>query len=533
MHNATRFLLSCSLIALFLSSAASAQSRQAPPGMFKDLNDEIAGDAILIHGKQLFIDDYIIGELDGATKTRHQPIKHPKNPLMVPDKPWEGSFGYSSVIFDQAEGTYKMWYAAWSADQKKQSLCYATSADGIEWRKPLTMPSGSKEQSNVVFGLTHEFNCAGVFKDPADPDPMRRYKMMYSDYPDKTAKTASTSVAFSPDGIHWTPHPKNPLIPFSDSHNCPFWDVQRNRYVAYLRFGPPNDRIISRIESEDFDHWSPKLTVLRAGILDQPFSTVLYQMEVLPYQGMFLGLISTYHGETIKPIPENETEWKDKLDVQLAFSRNGVTWSRVVDAGWLKDARDKSIKRSPESWKRMTTEAAFIPFGEHGRDWDWGAIYPLQGPVVIGDEIRIYYTGHTGRHWGSYHGDKDRLSGIGVATLRLDGFVSFNAGDEAGTLTTKPLVFIGDTLVVNANAAGGSLTVEALDAEGKAIEGFGIADCTPITTDSVRHVLKWKDNPDCHLLQARPIKLRFHLKNAKLYAFEPRIRHNHYLQSYD
>jgi hypothetical protein len=75
--------------------------------------------------------------------------------------------------------------------------------------------------------------------------------------------------------------------------------------------------------------------------------------------------------------------------------------------------------------------------------------------------------------------------------------------------------------------------VEALDENGNPIDGFGIADCTPITTDSVRHVLKWKDNSDCHLLQARPIKLRFHLKSAQLYAFEPKIRHNHYVQSYD
>jgi len=103
---------------------------------------------------------------------------------------------------------------------------------------------------------------------------------------------------------------------------------------------------------------------------------------------------------------------------------------------------------------------------------------------------------------------------------------------EEGTLTTKPLVFLGDTLVVNANATGGSLTVEVLDAEGKVIEGFGTADCAPITADSVRHVLKWKDNPDCHLLQARPVKLRFRLQNTKPHSFEPKIRYNHYLQLY-
>ena len=128
---------------------------------------------------------------------------------------------------------------------------------------------------------------------------------------------------------------------------------------------------------------------------------------------------------------------------------------------------------------------------------------------------------------------KEPNQGIGLAKLRLDGFVSIDAGAEEGTLTTRPLVFLGDTLVVNANAKSGSLVVEALDPKGNIIEGFAGGDCTPITTDSVRHVVTWRGNPDCHLLQAQPIRLRFHFKSAKLYAFEPKTRRNHYLQSYD
>src|SRR5687767_9214228 len=104
-----------------------------------------------------------------------------------------------------------------------------------------------------------------------------------------------------------------------------------------------------------------------------------------------------------------------------------------------------------------------------------------------------------GRNWWNYTGDPPKLDpkarephmGVGLATLRLDGFVSVEAR-EAGTLTTRPLVFLGDTLVVNANAAGGSLRVEALDGAGKPIAGFGADDCEPITTDSVRHVVAWK-----------------------------------------
>ena len=100
-------------------------------------------------------------------------------------------------------------------------------------------------------------------------------------------------------------------------------------------------------------------------------------------------------------------------------------------------------------------------------------------------------------------------------------------------MTTRTLLFIGDTLEVNANAAGGSIRVAALDPAGNVIEGFARQDCTPLTTDSVRHVLQWNGNPDCQLIQARPIKLRFHLNKAKLYSFTPRIRHTHYVPSYD
>jgi len=177
--------------------------------------------------------------------------------------------------------------------------------------------------------------------------------------------------------------------------------------------------------------------------------------------------------------------------------------------------------------------AVFLPYGAFKKDWDWGNIYPHHPPHVVGDEIRFYYTGISARHWSTYHGDEPD-HGVGLATLRLDGFVSVEADPEAeGTLTTKTLLFLGDTLVVNADAEGGSLRVEALDPDGAVIEGFGRSDCTPITTDAIHGVLAWKGSPDCHLLQGRPIRLRFVLNRANLFAFEPQIRHNHYLQSYE
>ena len=44
----------------------------------------------------------------------------------------------------------------------------------------------------------------GLFRDLTDPDPKRRYKMLYCAKPDGTAKSLCTDAAYSPDGIHWT-----------------------------------------------------------------------------------------------------------------------------------------------------------------------------------------------------------------------------------------------------------------------------------------------------------------------------------------
>ena len=505
---------------------AEAQNRKAPPGMFKDLDDVIVGHALIIHDRQLFIDDYVIADLQGVKKVLNRPVKHPRNPIMRKDTKREFAITYGAVVRDESAGLYKLWYQIFGDLNDAESTAgYATSKDGIAWNRSVT---DTKAGTNLALFDPKEpwVGAPGVIIDRHESDPQRRFKMLYLAKPTLKAASLSSCVAYSADGIHWKQEPQNPLIPFSDTQIAPYWDARLARYVAYLRFGPPNIREISRIESADFLHWSPKVTVVKQSKLDAPFATNHYTMTAMPYAGVYVGLLNTYHGETIKPIPD-DSPWMDRLDVQLVFSRNGVTWQRVLKDG----AITATELRGDRDWKQAAVQATFIPDGKFKEDWDWGQIYPHHPPLIVGDEIRFYYTGISGRHWHKYHKDNPDHA-VGLATLRLDGFVSVETEHE-GTLTTKPLVFLGDTLVVNANAQGGSLVVEALDVKGKVIKGFAVGDCARITTDSVRHVVTWKGKPDCHLLQGRPIRLRFHLKNAKLYSFEPRIDHNHYLQSYD
>jgi len=404
-------------------------------------------------------------------------------------------------------------------------LGYATSTDGVHWEKPVI---DAEAGTNIVqFDPPQSWVAgAGVVIDDAEPNDDRRFKMTYLAQPTLKSASLQSCLAYSADGRHWRAEPQNPVIPYSDTQIAPYWDTRLSRFVAYLRFGPPNVRIISRIESRDFLHWSNKVTVVNKSALDAPFATELYTMNVLPYAGAYVGLLNTYHGETIQQIPEDQP-WMDRVDNQLVFSRNGVTWQRVLHDGVATAAQLKEDR----NWKQEAEQATFLPYGEYKRDWDWGQVYPFHPPLVVGDEVRFYYTGMSSRHWASYHKDEPG-SGIGLATLRIDGFVAVEAPD-AGTLTTKPLVFFGDTLVVNADADEGSVVVEALRADGNPLPGFTAADCTPLTTDNVRHVVEWGSRADCALLQGSPIRLRFHLQRAKLYSFEPQIRQNHYLQSYE
>ncbi|MFN0195466.1 MAG: hypothetical protein ACKVT0_01870, partial [Planctomycetaceae bacterium] len=506
MTHTFRIVLALALGALSFGPSLQAQNRTAPPGMFKDLDDEILGDALIVHDKQLFIDDYVIGDMQGVRKKLNQAVKHPKNPIIVRDRPSDGfQVDYGTVAFDPNDRLFKMWYQVIHGEVKDHQnhqylVGYAESTDGITWEKPIV--NEQTGTNHISVDPPERFiGGPGVMIDTHDDDSERRFKMMYVANPEAKPSSLSTRIAYSADGIHWKQEPANPAIPFSDTQISPYWDHKLGRYVAYLRFGPPNIRVVSRIESEDFVHWSPKVTVLNKTKLDAPFNTEFYTMSGVPYEGVYIGLLNTYHGETIKPIPA-DMQWMDRVDNQLIFSRNGVTWQRVAKEGVL----SRSALKEERDWKAEAEQATFLPYGTSKDDWDWGQVYPHHPPIVVDDKIHIYYGGTRGRHWATYHDDPID-SAIGLATLRLDGFVSVET-TETGTLTTRPLVFFGDTIEINANADGGSLAIEALDLEGNPIEGFSKDDCDSITSDGVRHAASWKGNADCHLLQARPIKLR-------------------------
>jgi hypothetical protein len=120
-------------------------------------------------------------------------------------------------------------------------------------------------------------------------------------------------------------------------------------------------------------------------------------------------------------------------------------------------------------------------------------------------------------------------------TQRLDGFLSLDAGDEPGIIITRPFIFEGDDLILNADASKGSIkvgivTLPGVDMTGyniglsdspkKATPGFGADNAVPITSDSVEHIVRWKGDPVVGNLEGEVVRLRIEMQNAKLYAFK-------------
>jgi len=519
MGHQLRLLATASVVLSVLAGMSDAAAPRSP---------QTTGGIGRLSGKQLFIDNHVIDDMKGLTKVLNRPIKHPRNPLAVPDLPWEehGFYANGTVIYDKQDKLFKAWVHLWKHKGKELAAttglyAYMTSSNGVAWKKPLV---NKAEKTNRILppdGDAVGFAGQGVMKDVHDDNPARRYKMLYNSEPDGTSKSLQIGAAYSPDGIRWTAESRNPLIPFGDTQSVPLWDPQRRSYLGFVRTGPPNIRGIARIESRDFAHWSPKVTIFKPGEdkLDQPFRSVPYGMKVLPYAGCFIGLINMYNWETLGPIPKDKL-FQDKVNVQMAFSRNGITWNRVGSNGVIPFA---DLSKDLD-WETIARKQVFLQYGKHKKEWDWGQLYAYQAPVVFNDRIWIYYTGLGSRHWSNYHGDdRPPKSGIGLATLRLDGFVSVQPvpGSQAGILTTRPFVFLGNRILVNADASKGSLRVEVLEADGDPIDGFTVDDCRPFRGDDLRHVLRWNDRTDCRQIQGRPIRLRFHLERSKLFSFTP------------
>ena len=461
--------------------------------------------------RQLFLDDGIVARTSHVTKVQGQVVKHPDNPVIHRDKPWDKGRAdlYGSAVYDPEHERIQLFYSANNVfTGHEDRLAYAESRDeGTTWTKPEfdLIPFGEHNKTNLVM-LPPSMVFAGpcVFRDEHEPDPAKRYKMFTSSYPDTAylgipriyehrgaflfgikdsnlpdgCRKPGMYVAYSSDGIHWNEPAKWFSDMLSDTTQSAFWDTRRDRYIAYVRARTVNDRSIARMESRDFETWSAPTVVLEG-----TRSKSLYSMGVTLYEGIYIGTLWVF-------APESEAKGGPVIWPELAVSRDGIKWDRPF--------RGKM----------------FIPTGPSGSS-DSRQIRMSASLVVRDDRILLLY-GQTNRP----HRSVDMRVEIGMAHLRLDGFAAMTAGERPGSILTKPLRFSSGRLYVNADISpGGYLKAEILDENGKPHSGFDLSASTSLTGNTVRSPMVWEATTEIEHNADKAVQFRFVLKDAKLYSF--------------
>ena len=445
--------------------------------------------------RYLLLDSRIIDNTENAKLSIGKIEKSKDNPLFDEDKPWEKRFDnlYANVIFDKEEGIYKCWYSPFIVDnsakgmtlqERKQeryrtprnremAICYATSKDGITWVKPeldIVEYEGTKA-TNILWrgsgdrkSLWEGPHGSGVFKDLIEPDPKRRYKAFL--------KSEILSVAFSSDGIRWSPPITCPEADSAgDTHNNAFWAPTLGEYVGITReWGETFGRQVARTSSTDFLNWSKSEVVLEG--LDKGHQT--YAMPVFYHGGVYLGLVAIHDQKA------------DRVWTELTWSPDTVTWNRVLPGTPL------------------------IPNSQTEGEYDWGCVYAAACPVFLEDEIRLYYGGNDGYHFGWRNGF------FCLATLRPDGFAGYTQIEpgESASITTTPIAHRNGTLHLSADIeSNGFVKVKVFDKRNKLL-----AESKALKRSVTDAKTTWQNEFSFSQLKEN-VRFQIQFKNATIYSF--------------
>ncbi len=496
--------------------------------------------------KQLFVDDYVIADWQNVTREASRANKH--GVVMKPTLPTDfqtgevhdgpdGGAGYEfgesafcwfvSPHWDSHKKMFRLWYMA--SKRPGSHLAYAESQDGINWTKPLISKDG---ESNLVNwnspvpilrhnksmdlvdlgldGVTVSIDSHLPFGSP------EKYKVAF--FPNAGGNDCRTRLGYSADGIHWNFY--NQGLPVTgraaDFSNQVLWNPISRRYLLVCRqdFAAGGGvgelrgvRIMEHEKDNDLMNHPTAWKTLTTFVLNDPDKTVIpgtnvpvYQIHTFPlwyYEGVYFALVDVL-AATNRPVPEGQQDYRRRhekgvWEFYMATSRDAVNF-------------DFTAATYPRK--------ALIPRGPDG-SFDKDCVRPPANIITHNDEHWIYYLA-TNERWGARKWD----ARLALAKLRLDGFFFLEAKDKPGTMVTKPFKLEGDTLQVNVDAGAGYVKVEFLDTAGEPIPGFaGDAAETYRGHDKLRLEPQWKGQSDLSSLEGQAVRLRFTIKNAKLFSF--------------
>lgn len=430
---------------------------------------------------------------------------------------------YGTVLHDpgHAGGPFRMWYYACHRGmnpdlpaRKKQQvakkpkwvkdaadgydlvqgpLCYAESDDGIEWRKPAlgqVLFKGSRD--NNALELPHTMvSGAAVIRDDADPDPARRYKMVYQFFPEQTdpvipeyGERPTIACAVSPDGLRWQVTGM-PYVGLFVEH-CSFLR-HRGAYIVHSQIYPGSTFTEGFTEgggaggrsgvahlTYDFDRWpdlwqwalalpEPLDRSARAAFQDQPnFPSVHLGVGAASFGNVCVGVYGLWH--------DRKNFGEINCDLGLVVSNDGV---RFREPG-------SSVGRPFIRWQDSPARAvADRPMPT--------ILCQGNGILNVGDQTRIYH----GRWRNAGIKAEDLMrhyrAEVALATLPRDrwGGLVLDPKAREGAVCSAPIPLPGEPFEILLNAEGcAGAKVELLDERLQPIAGFSGADAGSLAAGS-------------------------------------------------
>lgn len=479
----------------------------------------IAGEPIALGNRlELMVDRFLVERMD---KVRFAPAQPREREIVFRyDQPWEEANGMVSVLKDG--NTYRMYYRGGrpgTLHKPVELTCYAESRDGIHWKRPvlglhefegsrlnnIIMPPGDPRR------IAHNF--APFLDDRPGIPADQRYKAVGGRNPDFGGAAEGTSTLprdkgglyrfVSADGIHWRQFSDEPLFNgyALDTLNVLEWIPAEQVYAIYLRTwtegGTPDHprfggiRTISRSVSQDFVHWSKPVPMTFGDTPAEnlytngthPYFRAPHILIALPFR--FLPGRQILSEDELKAFGVRKSQWVGMSDTVFMTSRGGTRYDRTIMESYIRPGLDR------RNWHARNNKAA-------------------KGVVQTGDdEMSLYVITH----------NTLLSSRVTRYTLPLDRFVSINADYAGGSFGTKAVTFAGDRLVINySTSAAGNIRVEIQDDAGRPLPEFSAADCDEIVGDEIERTVTWHGSASLGTLAGQPIRLRFTMKDADIYA---------------
>ena len=451
------------------------------------------------------------------------------DPILQAAMEWEGRH-ISPLYVWQRAGRYHLLYDC------EGGQCYAVSDDAYRWTRPVLGSSNNNLIPNSCKGAT------GIFQDPTAP-PQARFKAMggrmywwdpdsgqeltgdeparriqaeqeQENYTGPRAEITGQMLAWtSPDGLDWTPVAE-PLAhrPVNGGISARY-DEHRGNYFAYIQLmGYPAELLagigVNRLEqgiqvraigfarTDDFAHWpAPKL--VHYPDTEDPPDISFYGANYFPYPGrddLHGMLIPVYH------------QIASTIDGQIAFSRDGLYWSRPERRPILPLGNEgEGDECMAHFWRSGLVE---LPDGY------WACPYAAFSVIhdCPADEVDALFPARQPQQ-------------IRWARWRPHRFCGVRARTE-GRFSLPSLFRVHDELRLNYRCdPGGWIQIELLEKlpslmrpDADPLPGFSFDECDRLTGDCEDRVVTWQGRSNI-AAAGEAVGIRVRLLGAKLFAY--------------